>query len=127
VTKADFQDAWVPRIGEEATAELRRFRKICGFGMVTPVFAIAAGILFAGNSSLDDLLAVLCSAVVICYLVKFINGGKRLAAALSRRFGVRIKWGQLPAMNPKRFDSWSEKRGLQVPDGRPDRPIGKVP
>jgi hypothetical protein len=125
VAGSDFQATWVPRIGDEATAELRRFRKIGGFGMVTPVFAIAAGILFAGNSPLDDLLALVCSAVVIIVVVAFIKGQKRLAEAMSYWFGVRIKIP--PPMSVGYFDIWREKRGLRPPDGRADRPIGKVP
>lgn len=123
---SDFQATWVPRIGEEATGELRRFRKICGFGMSTPVFAGAAGLLFAANSPLDDLLAVLCSAVAIGFLVGFINGQKRLAEAMSRWYGVRIQVGQLPPMSVGRFDTWREKRGLRLPD-RANGPVGRVP
>jgi hypothetical protein len=126
VASSDFQTTWVPRIGEEAAAELRRFRKIGGLGMVTPVFAVAAGLLF-GNGMLDDLLAVVCSAVAISLLVALINGQKRLAAALSRWFGVKITAGQLPPMNSGRFDTWCEKRELRAPDERTSGSVSELP
>lgn len=122
MARSDFQATWVPRIGEEATAELRRFRKISGLGMLTPVFAGAAGLLFARNGALDDLLAVLCSTVAIGLLTALINGQKRLAEAMSYWFGVRIQAGQLPPMSVGRFDSWRQKRGLRSPDARADGP-----
>jgi hypothetical protein len=127
VAGSDFQATWVPRIGEEATAELRLFRKTGGFGIVAPVFAIAAGLLFAKNNALDDLLAVVCSAVGISFLVAFINGQKRLAEAMSYWFGVRIQAGQVPPMSVGRFDTWREKRGLRTPDERASGPVGRVP
>ena len=105
MTKADFQDAWVPRIGEEATAELRRYRDLGlwdGDGVRD-----RRGHIVCRKSSLYDLLAAVCSRR-LWYIIKLINGQKRLAAALSRWFGVRIKSGQLPPMNPKRFDSWEK-------------------
>jgi hypothetical protein len=126
VARSDFQATWVPRIGAEATAELRRFRKVGGFTIVTPVFAGAAGLLFGGGT-LNDLLAVVCSAIAISFLVAFINGQKRLADAVSYWFGVRIQAGQLPPMSPGRFDTWREKRGLHPSDELADGHVDREP
>ncbi len=127
MARPDFQATWVPRIGEEATAELRRFRKIGGLAIVAPVFAIAGGLLFARSSLLDDLLAVMCWAVGISFLVGFINGQRRVAKAMSYWYGVRIQAGQLPPMSVGRFDTWREKRGLRSPNGRANGPASRVP
>jgi hypothetical protein len=127
VAGSEFQATWVPRIGEEATAELRLFRRTGSIGIVAPVFAVAAGLLFARNNALDDLLAVVCAVVGISFIVAFINGQRRLAKAMSYWFGVRIQAGQMPPMSVGRFDTWREKRGLRAPDKRASGPDGRVP
>jgi hypothetical protein len=109
MTKQELEATWVPRIGQEALLELRRYRKIGGIGMTMPVFAVAAGVLI-GTSTLGDLLGGVLVLVVVVVYVSFLRAQKRLAAALSRWFGVKIKG--IPKMNPKRFDAWCQERGL---------------
>jgi hypothetical protein len=127
VARPDFQDTWVPRIGEEATAELRRYRYVVGLGPFTMcVFCGAAGLVF-GKGTLYDLLSVALVAVAVRVFVAFLRSQRRFAEALSYWFGVRIQAGQLPIMNPSRFDAWREKRGLRSPGGRTNGPVGRVP
>lgn len=113
MAKPDFEATWYPRIGKKAAEELRRGRKITIFGIVTPPFTVAAGLLI-GTSTLNNVIGVASAAVVATYLVMFINAQRRIAAAMSDWFGVKIKG--LPKMNPKRFDDWSEKLGLHHED-----------
>jgi hypothetical protein len=115
-TKQELEATWVPRIGEDALLELRRYRKIGGIGMTMPVFAVAAGMLI-GTSTLGDLLGGALAAVVVAVYVSFIRAQKRLAAALSRWFGVKIRG--IPKMNPKRFDVWCQERGFRKPTSKP--------
>jgi hypothetical protein len=112
MVKDEFEATWIPRIGTDATAELRRFRRTGGFGLVAPVLGAAAAVLF-GNGPLEDLLAAIPLAAGIAVVVSFIRGQRRLALALSRWFGVWITAGQLPPMSTKRFDAWRERRGLR--------------
>ena len=120
MAKLDFEATWYPRIGKDAAEELRRWRKITIFGVTAPLFAIAAGLLI-GTGTLDDLIGVVLVAVVVAYFVMYISAQRRIAAAMSDWFGVKIKG--LPKMNPKRFDAWCEKRGLRPPDERSNEPV----
>jgi choline-glycine betaine transporter len=113
MAKPDFEATWYPRIGKEAAEELRRGRKIVTFGITAPLFAVAAGLLI-GTGTLNDVIGVVLAVVVVGYLLMFINAQRRIAAAMSDWFGVKIKG--LPKMNPKRFDAWCEERGLHHKD-----------
>jgi hypothetical protein len=119
-TKPDFDAIWVPRIGREAADELRRGRKIARIGVVMPLVAGAAGLLIGTNAA-SDLLGVLLATVVVGYLAAFIDAQRRVAAALSQWFGVKISAGQLPLMNQKRFDTWCKRVQL---DGHAEQPDG---
>jgi hypothetical protein len=125
VARSDFEATWVPRIGEEAATELRHLRKVITI-TVLPAFALAGASSFAfAGGPLDKLLGVVLLAGAMVYPVELVRGQKRLAEAMSYWFGVRIKIP--PPMSVRSFDTWREKRGLRPPDGRADRPIGKVP
>ncbi len=113
IAKPDFEATWYPRIGKDAAEELRRGRKIVTFGIVSPVFAVTAGLLI-GTSIVGDVIGAASAAVVVVYLALFIGAQIRIAAALSEWYGIKISAGQLPLMNPKRFDSWSQRYGLQA-------------
>lgn len=125
-TKSDFDAIWVPRIGRKAADELRRGRKIARIGVVMPLVAGAAGLLIGPNAA-SDLLGVLLAIVVVGYLAAFIGAQRRLAAALSQWFGVKISAGQLPLMNQKRFDTWCERVQLDGHAGQPDGTQGLEP
>lgn len=112
MAKPDFEATWYPRIGKDAAEELRRGRKIVTFGIASPVFAVAAGLL-VGTGTLDDVIGAASAAVVIVYIALFIRAQVRIAAALSEWYGVKIRG--LPKMNPKRFDASCEARGLYHP------------
>ncbi|HEV3322884.1 MAG TPA: hypothetical protein VG147_11940 [Solirubrobacteraceae bacterium] len=112
MAKPDFEATWYPRIGKDAAEELRRGRKIVTFGIASPVFAVAAGLLI-GTGTLDDVIGAASAAVVVVYIALFIRAQVRIAAALSEWYGVKIRG--LPKMNPKRFDAWCEARGLHHP------------
>jgi hypothetical protein len=115
MAERDFEATWYPRIGKDAAEELRRWRKLTIFGVTVPLFAIAAGLLI-GTGTVNDLIGVALAAVVVGYFVMYIDAQRRIAAAMSDWFGVKIKG--LPKMNPKRFDAWCQERGLRQPEDR---------
>jgi hypothetical protein len=119
MANSDFEATWTPRIGEEATAELRHFRRV----IVTtslPALVLAGGASFAfAGGTLDKLLGVALLIAAMGYPVEFLRSQRKLAAALSDRFGVKITAGQIPPMSPRRFDTWCEKRGLHFPEDQP--------
>ncbi|HEV3093977.1 MAG TPA: hypothetical protein VGY30_05625 [Solirubrobacteraceae bacterium] len=115
MAEQDFEATWYPRIGEKAAEELRRFRRITIFGIGSPVFAVAAGLLI-GTGAVGDVIGAASAAVMVVYIALFIGAQMRIAAALSDWFGVKLKG--IPVMNPKRFDAWCQVRGLQQPTER---------
>jgi hypothetical protein len=112
MAEPDFEATWYPRIGKDAAEELRRGRRITIFGISSPLFAAGASLLI-GNGTLEDIIGIAMAAVVVVYLVMFIDAQRRLAAAMSDWFGVKIKG--TPKMTPRRFDTWSQARGLHRP------------
>lgn len=121
MTSPDFEATWVPRIGEKAAGELRRCRRI-GMGAIVAslVFASTASVALGGDTP-DKVLGVVLLAAMAGGLATFINCQRRLAVALSDWFGVKISAGQLPLMNPRRFDTWCERVRL---DGQAEQPNG---
>jgi hypothetical protein len=84
-----------------------------------PLVAGVGGVLI-GTSTLDDVLGIALLAVAAWYVASFIYAQRRLAAALSQWFGVKISAGQLPLMYPKRFDTWCERVQLHGQAEQPD-------
>lgn len=111
MAQQDFEAIWVPRIGEDATAALGRWRRRsiirCPCGLL---LACAASFAF-GEGILGDLLgAVLLASGMYLGAATIYRGQREIAAALSRRLEVTIRAGELPPMTPKRFDRWRTER-----------------
>jgi hypothetical protein len=118
----DFEATWVPRIGKEAAEELRRARRLAMMWPVAVVFAGGAGVLVEKGILVGG---AVCAASAACIFVAFVRAQRRIAGALSRWFGVKIKG--LPKMNPKRFDAWCDERGLRRLDNSDARSAGAAP
>ena len=127
MSPSDLKEEWVPRIGREAAAELRRYRRIGVTTAVTAiVFAIAASFAFAGGT-IDKLLGTVLLVGAAGAFAMFVRGQRSLAAALSQWFGVEITRGQLPVMTLRNFDAWCERRGLVPPPEHPAAAEGTAP
>jgi hypothetical protein len=125
VEESKFEATWIPRIGETATAELRRYRWA---GATMPATAIVLGVAatyaFDGDLFYKVLGGAMMAGAVGAFVI-LIRCQFRVKAAISDWFGVKIKG--LPLMNPKAFDSYCRKQGLRKPDDasatvEPDRP-----
>jgi hypothetical protein len=112
-----FEATWYPRIGKDATKELRRFRKTA---LLCPAIGVvcswAAGLL-VGSGSVGDAIGLLLAAVAAGCCALFVGAQWRTAAAVSVWFGVPRRWW-LPRMNPARFDEWRTANGFRTPDER---------
>lgn len=127
MASANFDATWIPRIGERGAFELRRGRKIAlAVATVVPVLAVVAGVLFAVGG-LGNLLGAILMVVVAGCCAMFVRAQMRLAAAMSEWFGVKIRGGQIPKMNPTRFDTWCDARGLHHPGGQVGGTEGSEP
>lgn len=113
--QSKFEATWIPRIGERATAELRRYRWAGGTMPVTAcVLGVAATFAFDGGL-FDKLLGGVLMTGAVGAFVILIRRQLRVKVALSEWFGVKVKG--LPLMNPKDFDAFCQKQGLQRPGG----------
>jgi hypothetical protein len=115
--KSKFEATWIPRIGERATAELRRYRWAGGtMPFTAALLGAAANFAFHGDL-LDQFLGGVLLAGAVGAFAMFFRYMHRLKAAISEWFGVKIKG--LPLMNPKDFDGYCQKQGLRRPDEAP--------
>lgn len=112
-----FESVWLPRIGPEATAQLRRSSYV-SLVLALTCFgaALAASFAFGSGTGRGALLGVALVAVAITAFVGRIRSQSHLAAALSEWYGVRISWHDLPSVaRVNRFDAWCRKRNLLAP------------
>ena len=111
-----FEATWYPRIGKDATKELRRLRTTAflapGAGAVC---AVGAGLLI-GTSAVGDAIGWLLAAGAASFWAMFTLAQWRTAAAVSAWYGVPRRW--LPRMTPARFDEWRAANGFRTPDER---------
>jgi hypothetical protein len=109
-----FDEIWIPRIGEKATAQLRRNGYLTL--VVGPtILALAIGSSFAFGSGVPAgwLLGGVCVAVALAAFVAWMRSRLKLAKALSEWFGVGIGWQEVPRMRAAQFDTWCQRRGLR--------------
>jgi len=109
-----FDEIWLPRIGERATAELRRSVPIgIVTGLTALVMAFACSFAFGSGTTVGVLLGCGEVAVGVAAFVWLIRSRMRLAEAISEWFGVKIRSGELPNMRTKQFDAWRQRRNLR--------------
>ncbi len=115
VAKSNFEATWIPRIGERATAELRRYRWAgCTMPLTAALLGAAANFAFDGDLLYKFVGVALLAGAVGAFAIFFYRL-RRFKAAVSDWFGVKVKG--LPLMNPKDFDAFCQKQGLQRSDG----------
>lgn len=115
-----FEQVWEPRIGPDATAQLRRTSYVALATAPSAIgLAVACSFAFGVHTVAGTLLGVACALCAIGAFAVGIRSRMRLAATVSHWFGVRIGWQEMPRMRPPQFDAWVEKRGLFTATGRP--------
>lgn len=110
---SNFEDVWVPRIGDLATAQLRRSSS---FGLLTgPLvlgLAIASSISFGSGKAEGIVIGLVGIGSALAIFGAWIRSRMKLAAAVSSWFGVKIGWQEMPRMRAAQFDAWCQQRGL---------------
>ncbi len=111
MTEAEFNQIWVPRIGEPAAAQLRRGGDL--ILAVMPMLLVCGLVLGALVNATFTLIfwgvAVLISIIVFGI---WLRGRMALARKLSAHFGRRLRWYQLPRWKPASFERWCDRLGL---------------
>jgi hypothetical protein len=111
-----FEEMWLPRIGERATAQLRRSAylwMVVGPGVLG--LAIASSFAFGGGTTSGAVLGVVEVAIAVAAFAAGTRSRMKLAAAVSQWFGVKIGWWEMPRMSRAQFDAWQQRRGLTPP------------
>ncbi len=113
---SSFEDTWYPRIGKDATEELRRFRRAPWLIVRSVALAVGAGVVI-GGSPLDDAIGWGLAVGAAVSWAMFWRAQRRVAVLVSAWFGLDgVRW--LPAMNPRRFDAWRQANGFRTPEER---------
>jgi len=116
MTEAEFNQIWIPRIGAQAAAQLRRSGNL--ILLVMPmVFAcgIALGALDGLTATFTLVFWILAVVVSLLVFGVWLYSRIVLARALSQWFGRKLSWFTLPRLSPASFDRWCRRRQLQPP------------
>jgi hypothetical protein len=114
MTANNFNAIWSPRIGPQATAQLRRSGYFALVLLPTAVVAAIVCSILAGNGSVVG--AVVAAAVAVVCFVTWLQSRFKLANELSEWFGADVRWHEMPRMRTADFDTWCQRRGLQSRD-----------
>ena len=119
MTRPSFDEIWIPRIGKEAADQLRHNSRIT---MITifPLLplAIAGSFAFGSGSSRGIAVGLLTVVMAGIGMIIWLRSRMNFTAAVSRWFGVKLWWGELPTLRSSgQFDAWCEKRNLSHPHG----------
>jgi hypothetical protein len=108
-----FEQIWVPRIGDQATAQLRRSSYLTLVtGPVVIGLAIACSFSFGNGKSSGVAVGVVEAALAVVVFAVWIRSRMKLAAAVSQWLGVEVGWQEMPRMRSAQFDAWRQRRGL---------------
>jgi hypothetical protein len=116
MARPTFEQFWIPRIGEQATAQLRRssYAWLVG-GSAFAGLSIASSFAF-GRGTTSGLVLGLAEVIgAIAAFAFAIRSRMKFAAAVSRWYGVKIGWYEMPRMQPASYDAWQQRRGLAPP------------
>ena len=126
-----FDEIWVPRIGADASAALRRSSYVVLIGGPIMVVLAAAGSFAVGSGTVaGDVIGVTLVAVIFAIFVGLIRSRVTVATAISARFGTTIHWWEMPKMREGAFDQsskWVLRRALVASkrDHAPDANVGR--
>lgn len=121
-----FEDIWYPRIGQEATHELRRFRRRGYRTLLAPWLGFAGGALAADGSSLPKTVGWVLILAAALLVNLFLWGQRRLSAAISSWYGLDHV-SSAPKMTPARFDQWRKANRFLTPEERELEAAGQPP
>ena len=112
-----FDDAWVPRIGKSATAELHRngtLTLLTGPGIF--LCAIIASSTFSAGSLVGLVIGCMAVVIAVALCTMWFRSRVKLADLLSERFKTKLRWYEIPNMKENQFDAWCRRRNLQADD-----------
>ncbi|MGO9750505.1 MAG: hypothetical protein ACLP8S_20470 [Solirubrobacteraceae bacterium] len=113
MTEAEFNQIWVPRIGEQAATQLRRSGNL--ILTVLPMIFVCGIALDALDGPRATFTLVFWIAGVLVSIATFcvwLHSRIVLARKLSQWFGRKLSWFQLPRLRPGSFDAWCKRLGL---------------
>ena len=112
----DFSEIWRPRIGEEATALLRRSGYMTlWMGPTILILALISSFSLGSGKPLGWAIGLLAAVLGVTMFATLIRSRAMVAAAISRWFEVKINWYEMPRMRTAQFDAWRKKRSLGNP------------
>ncbi len=114
---SDFEATWNPRIGCNATSELRRYRRTAAWFLPSEFACAAAAGLLIGGGKVASAIGLTLAACAALAWVPLVRAMRRTTAAMSDWYGVK-SLRALPSMRPEHFDNWRRAKGLKTPHER---------
>jgi hypothetical protein len=112
MARADFDAMWVPRMGSDAAAQLKRVGVRVLWNLFDLPLAIVASIGFGSGKPVGVVLGLVSVALAVVLFGLLNREHRRLARDLSEWYGVKIHWWEMPRFNEKLYDAWCVRRGL---------------
>ncbi len=117
-----FDAIWVPRVGEEAAAVVRRTLRVeAGVRVGCLLPALGASFAF-GNGVVGDVLGSALVLLVVAAFAWWMQARKQMADALSRAFGTKISSRRAfsgPSLVRRgSFERWQKRLGLPEYDSQ---------
>ncbi len=123
MTQDDFNETWVPRIGEQAAARLRRNDSLI---LVIIPMCFVCGFALDALNGLSALFTLVFWIGALTFSVllfgRWLWSRIMLAREISAWFERKLSWHQLPKLRPTSFDRWCRRLGLQAPSERLQAP-----
>lgn len=106
-----FEDIWVPRIGQQATRQLRRSSMILlVMGPLTFALATVCSFTFASGTALGVTAGIVAATLAAGMFLYWLQSRIRLARAIHDWIGVPVSWNEMPRMRVEAFDRWKQMK-----------------
>jgi len=106
-----FEDIWVPRIGQQATRQLRRSSMI--LLVVVPgnlALATFCSFTLASGTTLGVTAGIVAAALGAGMFLYWLQSRIRLARAICEWIGVPVSRNEMPRMRTDAFDRWKQMK-----------------
>jgi len=116
MAQADFEQTWVPRVGEKAARRLHRGDSmLLWLPVMFFVVTVALGALNGAQATSTFIFALVTLAVWIVTFAVWLRSRILLTRDMSEYLGTKVSWIQLPRMSPRSYDRWCLRRGIKPP------------
>lgn len=116
MAQTDFDQTWVPRVGEKAARRLHRGDSmLLWLPVMFFIVTVALGALNGAQATSTFICALVTLAVWIVTFAVWMRSRILLAREMSEYLESKVTWIELPRMSPRGYDAWCRRRGITPP------------